>query len=44
MGKSEIGAGNIHSLNFDEGEEIVGSRSPHITFSNVWLIKKQIKQ
>lgn len=35
-GVSRIGAGNIHSTRFAYGQQLVGSRSPHITCSNVW--------
>lgn len=36
-GESEIGVGNIHSTRFEYGRRLLGSRSPHITCSNVWL-------
>lgn len=36
-GKSVIGKGNIHSLNFDFNKTILGSRSPHVTIGNIWL-------
>ena len=36
-GDSQIGTGNIHSTRFDYDKTILGSRSPHVTVSNVWL-------
>lgn len=36
-GESQLGIGNIHSTNFKYGKQIIGSRSPHISMSNVWL-------
>lgn len=36
-GQSILGVGNIHSLRFDYGKTILGSRSPHVTMGNVWL-------
>lgn len=38
-GQSQIGVGNIHSKRFEYGKTILGSRSPHVTVSNVWLPK-----
>jgi Trk K+ transport system NAD-binding subunit len=38
-GDSVLGIGNIHSLNFDYNNTILGSRSPHVTVGNVWLPK-----
>ncbi len=35
-GTSQIGVGNIHSTRFSYGRRLLGSRSPHITCSNVW--------
>jgi len=35
-GTSQIGIGNIHSKRFEYGRRLLGSRSPHITCSNVW--------
>lgn len=35
-GHSRIGVGNIHSTRFAYNQRLVGSRSPHITCSNVW--------
>lgn len=37
-GESVIGYGNIHSTKFDYGKTILGSRSPHITMSNILLV------
>ena len=36
-GESQIGIGCVHSTRFDYDQTILGSRSPHITMSNVWL-------
>jgi hypothetical protein len=36
-GNSQIGIGNIHSTRFEYNKTILGSRSPHISMSNVWL-------
>lgn len=36
-GESEIGIGNIHSLRFEFGKTILGSRSPHVTMGNILL-------
>lgn len=38
-GVSEIGVGNIHSLRFEYGKTILGSRSPHVTMGNVLLVR-----
>ena len=38
-GSSQIGVGNIHSTRFEYGKALLGSRSPHVTISNVWLPK-----
>lgn len=37
-GESVIGYGNIHSTKFEYGKTILGSRSPHITMSNILLV------
>ena len=34
-GESQIGVGNIHSTRFKYGEDILGSRSPHVAMGNV---------
>lgn len=36
-GESVLGVGNIHTRRFPYGIELVGSRSPHISMSNVWV-------
>ena len=36
-GESQLGVGNVHTTRFDYGQTILGSRSPHISLSNVWL-------
>lgn len=36
-GTSEIGIGNIHSLRFEYGKTVLGSRSPHVTMGNILL-------
>lgn len=38
-GESILGIGNIHSKRFDYNQTLIGSRSPHISISNVWLPK-----
>ena len=34
---SVLGVGNIHTKRFEYGQRLVGSRSPHISMSNVWV-------
>ena len=36
-GKSQLGAGNIHSTRFAYNQTLLASRSPHVTIGNVWL-------
>lgn len=36
-GESILGVGNIHSKRFGFDQTLVGSRSPHVSVSNVWL-------
>lgn len=36
-GQTQIGIGNIHSTRFDYDRTLIGSRSPHVTASCVWL-------
>lgn len=36
-GKSILGSGNVHTTRFAYGQTLIGSRSPHISMSNVWL-------
>lgn len=36
-GESVIGIGNIHSTRFEYGRTLIGSRSPHVTASCIWL-------
>ena len=36
-GESSLAAGTVHSTRFPYGKRLCGSRSPHITMSNVWL-------
>lgn len=36
-GVSVLGVGNIHTKRFGYGQRLVGSRSPHISMSNVWV-------
>lgn len=36
-GTSRLGIGHIHSTRFEYGKTLVGSRSPHVSMSNVWL-------
>ncbi len=37
QGESMIGTGNIHSTRFEYDRTLIGSRSPHVTASCVWL-------
>lgn len=36
-GESILGVGNVHSTRFKYGERLLGSRSPHVTVSNILL-------
>lgn len=36
-GETQMGIGNIHSTRFDYDRTLIGSRSPHVTASCVWL-------
>ena len=36
-GESQLGINHVHTTRFDYGQTILGSRSPHISLSNVWL-------
>lgn len=36
-GVSQLGIGNIHSSFFEYDQQLLGSRSPHVTMGNVWL-------
>ncbi len=36
-GESVLGVGNVHSKRFGYGEELLGSRSPHVAVSNILL-------
>lgn len=38
-GESVLGYGNIYCKKFDFGKTLLGSRSPHITMSNILLVK-----
>lgn len=40
-GKSLIGEGNIYSKRFRKNQTVLGSRSPHVTMGNVWLVKNR---
>lgn len=40
-GDSQIGVGNVHNTNFEYGKTLLGSRSPHICASNIWLMKNE---
>ena len=43
-GDSVIESGTVHSIRFDSGAEILGSRSPHCTVGNILLTKNVIRQ
>lgn len=36
-GTSKLGVGNIHTKRFEYGKQLLGSRSPHVSMSNIWL-------
>lgn len=36
-GANEIKVGTVYSKNFNDGEELIASRSPHVCNGNVWL-------
>lgn len=36
-GTSQLGIGSIHSKNFPYDKVLLGSRSPHVTISNIWM-------
>lgn len=38
-GESVVGRGNVVSLRFEDGEDLLGSRSPHCCFGNVLVVK-----
>lgn len=38
-GTSSLGIDKVMSKYFDDGEKILGSRSPHVTMGNIWLMK-----
>lgn len=40
-GESLLGVGNVYSTRFPFGSDLLASRSPHITFSNVLLTKNK---
>lgn len=40
-GKSQIGAGNIHSTRFACNRTLLGSRSPHVTMGNILLAENK---
>ena len=41
-GTSSMQINTVHSINFDDGKELLGSRSPHVTIGNVLLTKNVI--
>lgn len=42
-GTSIIEPKTIHSINFKDGEDILGSRSPHVTIGNILITKNKIR-
>ena len=40
-GESQIGVGNIHNIRFEYNKTLLGSRSPHVTMGNIWLVNNQ---
>jgi hypothetical protein len=43
-GKPEMQPGTFHCTNFEHGETVLGSRSPHITMGNILLATNSINQ
>lgn len=43
-GSSTIPIGTVHNTNFTDGEELLGSRSPHVTIGNILLTKNKINE
>lgn len=41
QGRSQIGIGNIHNTRFDYNKTLLGSRSPHVTMGNIWLVNNK---
>ena len=40
-GESQIGVGNIHNIRFGYDKTLLGSRSPHVTMGNIWLVNNR---
>lgn len=40
-GESQIGIGNIHNVRFEYNKTLLGSRSPHVTMGNIWLVNNR---
>lgn len=40
-GESVVGIGNVHTLRFEDGADILGSRSPHVCQGNIWVTKNK---
>lgn len=43
-GTNEIEIGTIYSKNFNDGEQLIASRSPHITMGNIFLPKNKYNE
>jgi hypothetical protein len=41
-GESKFAKDTLHSLNFNNGAKLLGSRSPHVTIANTLLVKNRI--
>ena len=40
-GESVLGAGNVYTPRFENGKQLLGSRSPHVAQGNVWLMRNK---
>ena len=43
-GNSIIDVGTVHSIRFENGKEILGSRSPHVTMGNILLTTNVLRE
>ena len=41
--KSILPMGTVQCKKFEDGEELLGARSPHVTMGNLFLIKNQVR-
>lgn len=40
-GSSELGIDEVHNLRFEFEKDLLGIRSPHVTISNIWMVKNK---